>query len=173
MKNCGTCGAPVADAVEKCFKCGSPIQPAKDGPKLMQKFTKGKTVKRVRGKPLRKRPLKAARKRKATAEERQLKKLAGGDEGAVAARILRELIDEGAIGKAKAASAEKLVGKLGAALPPSRPKPAPKPEPAAEPAPEAADPKLARLKELGALRDSGILTKAEFATLKQQIISGE
>ncbi len=169
MKNCGTCGAPVADAVEKCFKCGSPIQPAKDGPKLMQKFTKGKTVKRVRGKPLRKRPLKAARKRKATAEERQLKKLAGGDEGAVAARILRELIDEGAIGKTKAASAEKLVGKLGAALPPSQPKP----EPAAEPAPEAADPKLARLKELGALRDSGILTKAEFATLKQQIISGE
>ena len=169
MKNCGTCGAPVADAVEKCFKCGSPIQPAKDGPKLMQKFTKGKTVKRVRGKPIRKRPLKAARKRKATAEERQLKKLAGGDEGAVAARILRELIDEGAIGKTKAASAEKLVGKLGAALPPSQPKP----EPAAEPAPEAADPKLARLKELGALRDSGILTKAEFATLKQQIISGE
>ncbi|HIG63049.1 MAG: hypothetical protein CXT74_01355 [Methanobacteriota archaeon] len=169
MKNCGTCGAPVADAVEKCFKCGSPIQSAKDGPKLMQKFTKGKTVKRVRGKPLRKRPLKATRKRKATAEERQLKKLAGGDEGAVAARILRELIDEGAIGKAKAASAEKLVGKLGAALPPSQPKP----EPAAEPAPEAADPKLARLKELGALRDSGILTKAEFATLKQQIISGE
>ena len=169
MNNCGTCGAPVADAVEKCFKCGSPIQPAKDGPKLMQKFTKGKTVKRVRGKPLRKRPLKAARKRKATAEERQLKKLAGGDEGAVAARILRELIDEGAIGKTKAASAEKLVGKLGAALPPSQPKP----EPAAEPAPEAADPKLARLKELGALRDSGILTKAEFATLKQQIISRE
>ena len=169
MKNCGTCGAPVADAVEKCFKCGSPIQPAKDGPKLMQKFTKGKTVKRVRGKPLRKRPLKAARKRKATAEERQLKKLAGGGEGAVAARILRELIDEGAIGKTKAASAEKLVGKLGAALPPSQPKP----EPAAEPAPEATDPKLARLKELGALRDSGILTKAEFATLKQQIISGE
>ncbi|HJP43479.1 MAG: SHOCT domain-containing protein [Candidatus Poseidoniia archaeon] len=169
MKNCGTCGAPVADAVEKCFKCGSPIQPAKDGPKLMQKFTKGKTVKRVRGKPLRKRPLKAAHKRKATAEERQLKKLASGDEGAVAARILRELIDEGAIGKTKAASAEKLVGKLGAALPPSQPKP----EPAAEPAPEAADPKLARLKELGALRDSGILTKAEFATLKQQIISRE
>ena len=169
MNNCGTCGAPVADAVEKCFKCGSPIQPAKDGPKLMQKFTKGKTVKRVRGKPLRKRPLKAARKRKVTAEERQLKKLAGGDEGAVAARILRELIDEGAIGKTKAASAEKLVGKLGAALPPSQPKP----EPAAEPAPEAADPKLARLKELGALRDSGILTKAEFATLKQQIISRE
>ena len=169
MNNCGTCGAPVADAVEKCFKCGSLIQPAKDGPKLMQKFTKGKTVKRVRGKPLRKRPLKAARKRKATAEERQLKKLAGGDEGAVAARILRELIDEGAIGKTKAASAEKLVGKLGAALPPSQPKP----EPAAEPAPEAADPKLARLKELGALRDSGILTKAEFATLKQQIISRE
>ena len=167
MNNCGTCGAPVADAVEKCFKCGSPIQPAKDGPKLMQKFTKGKTVKRVRGKPLRKRPLKAARKRKVTAEERQLKKLAGGDEGAVAARILRELIDEGAIGKTKAASAEKLVGKLGAALPP------PQPEPAAEPAPEATDPKLARLKELGALRDSGILTKAEFATLKQQIISGE
>jgi len=165
MKNCGTCGAPVADAVEKCFKCGSPIQPAKDGPKLMRKFTKGKTVKRVSGKPL--------RKRKATAEERQLKKLAGGDEGAVAARILRELIDEGAIGKAKAASAEKLVGRLGAALPPARPKPAPEPEPAAEPAPEAADPKLARLKELGALRDSGILTKAEFATLKQQIISGE
>mgnify|MGYP001808249452 FL=1 len=173
MKNCGTCGAPVADAVEKCFKCGSPIQPAKDGPKLMQKFTKGKTVKRVRGKPLRKRPLKAARKRKATAEERQLKKLAGGDEGAVAARILRELIDEGAIGKTKAASAEKLVGKLGAALPPSRPKPAPEPEPAAEPAPEAADPKLVRLKELGALRDSGVLTEAEFATLKQQMISGE
>ncbi len=171
MKNCGTCGAPVADAVEKCFKCGSPIQPAKDGPKLMRKFTKGKTVKRVSGKPLRKRPLKAARKRKATAEERQLKKLAGGDEGAVAARILRELIDEGAIGKTKAASAEKLVGKLGAALPPSRPKPAP--EPAAEPAPEAADPKLVRLKELGALRDSGVLTEAEFATLKQQIISGE
>ena len=169
MNNCGTCGAPVADAVEKCFKCGSPIQPAKNGPKLMQKFTKGKTVKRVSGKPLRKRPLKATRKRKATAEERQLKKLAGGDEGAVAARILRELIDEGAIGKTKAASAEKLVGKLGAALPPSQPKP----EPAAEPAPEAADPKLARLKELGALRDSGILTKAEFATLKQQIISGE
>ena len=169
MNNCGTCGAPVADAVEKCFKCGSPIQPAKDGPKLMQKFTKGKTVKRVRGKPLRKQPLKAARKRKVTAEERQLKKLAGGDEGAVAARILRELIDEGAIGKTKAASAEKLVGKLGAALPPSQPKP----EPAAEPAPEAADPKLARLKELGALRDSGILTKAEFATLKQQIISRE
>ncbi len=167
MNNCGTCGAPVADAVEMCFKCGSPIQPAKDGPKLMQKFTKGKTVKRVRGKPLRKRPLKAARKRKVTAEERQLKKLAGGDEGAVAARILRELIDEGAIGKTKAASAEKLVGKLGAALPPSQP------EPAAEPAPEAADPKLARLKELGALRDSGILTKAEFATLKQQIISRE
>ena len=167
MKNCGTCGAPVADTVKKCFKCGSPIQPAKDGPKLMRKFTKGKTVKRVSGKPLRKRP------RKATAEERQLKKLAGGDEGAVAARILRELIDEGAIGKAKAASAEKLVGRLGAALPPSRPKPAPEPEPAAEPAPEAADPKLARLKELGALRDSGILTKAEFATLKQQIISGE
>ncbi len=173
MKNCGTCGAPVADAVEKCFKCGSPIQPAKDGPKLMRKFTKGKTVKRVSGKPLRKRPLKAARKRKATAEERQLKKLAGGDEGAVAARILRELIDEGAIGKTKAASAEKLVGKLGAALPPSRPKPAPEPEPAAEPAPETADPKLVRLKELGALRDSGILTKAEFATLKQQMISGE
>lgn len=171
MKNCGTCGAPVADAVEKCFKCGSPIQPAKDGPKLMRKFTKGKTVKRVSGKPLRKRPLKAARKRKATAEERQLKKLAGGDEGAVAARILRELIDEGAIGKTKAASAEKLVGKLGAALPPSRPKPAP--EPAAEPAPEAADPKLVRLKELGALRDSGVLTEAEFATLKQQMISGE
>jgi hypothetical protein len=165
MKNCGTCGAPVADAVEKCFKCGSPIQPAKDGPKLMRKFTKGKTVKRVSGKPLRKRPLKAARKRRATAEERQLKKLAGGEEGAVAARILRELIDEGAIGKAKAASAEKLVGRLGAALPPARPKPAPEPE--------AADPKLARLKELGALRDSGILTKAEFATLKQQIISGE
>ena len=173
MKNCGTCGAPVADAVEKCFKCGSPIQPTKDGPKLMRKFTKGKTVKRVSGKPLRKRPLKAARKRKATAEERQLKKLAGGDEGAVAARILRELIDEGAIGKAKAASAEKLVGKLGAALPPSRPKPAPEPEPAAEPAPETADPKLVRLKELGALRDSGVLTEAEFATLKQQMISGE
>jgi hypothetical protein len=173
MKNCGTCGAPVADAVEKCFKCGSPIQPAKDGPTLMRKFTKGKSVRRVSGKPLRKRPRKAARKRKMTAEERQLKKLAGGDEGAVAARILRELIDEGAIGKAKAASAEKLVGKLGAALPPSRPKPAPEPEPAAEPTPEAADPKLARLKELGALRDSGILTEAEFATLKQQIISGE
>ena len=173
MKNCGTCGAPVADAVEKCFKCGSPIQPAKDGPTLMRKFTKGKSVRRVSGKPLRKRPRKAARKRKATAEERQLKKLAGGDEGAVAARILRELIDEGAIGKAKAAAAEKLVGRLGAALPPSRPKPAPEPEPAAEPAPEAADPKLARLKELGALRDSGVLTEAEFATLKQQIISGE
>ena len=173
MKNCGTCGAPVADTVEKCFKCGSPIRPAKDGPKLMRKFTKGKTMKRVSGKPLRKRPLKAVRKRKTTAEERQLKKLAGGDEGAVAARILRELIDEGAIGKAKAASAEKLVGRLGAALPPSRPKPAPEPEPAAEPAPEAADPKLARLKELGALRDSGVLTEAEFATLKQQIISGE
>ncbi|MAH17920.1 MAG: hypothetical protein CL960_05470 [Euryarchaeota archaeon] len=143
----------------------------------MRKFTKGKTVKRVSGKPLRKRPRKAVRKRKATAEEQQLKKLAGGDEGAVAARILRELIDEGAIGKAKAASAEKLVGKLGGSLPPSRPKPAPEPEPAAkpepEPASEAADPKLARLKELGALRDSGVLTEAEFATLKQQIISGE
>ena len=40
----------------------------------------------------------------------------GQDEGAVAARILRELIDEGAIGKAKAASAEKLVGKTVAAI---------------------------------------------------------
>jgi len=57
--------------------------------------------------------------------------------------------------------------------PREEPEPAPEPEPAAEPAPEAADPKLARLKELGALRDSGVLTEAEFATLKQQIISGE
>ncbi|OIR12287.1 MAG: hypothetical protein BEU05_03215 [Marine Group III euryarchaeote CG-Bathy2] len=173
MKNCGACGAPVADSVEKCFKCGSPIRPAEDGPKLMRKFTKGKTVRRVSGKPVRKRPRKAKRKRKVTAEERQLKKLAGGSEGEVAARILRELIDEGAIGKAKAASAEKLVGKLGATLPPSRPKPAPEAEPAVEPTPEAADPKLARLEELGALRDSGVLTDEEFATLKQQMFPGE
>ena len=39
--------------------------------------------------------------------------------------------------------------------------------------PAAADPELAGLRELGALGESGVLTEAEFATLKQQIISGE
>ena len=192
MKNCGTCGAPVTDAVAKCFKCGSPITAAGDeGPKLMRKFGRGRTVHRVAGGLDKRRPVRrkkpahatAVRKRRAaeggdaSAEEQQLAQVAGGSEGDMAARILRDLIDKGAIGDEKRKSAEKLVGELGGSLPPPRRKAVPKKrprqatrKPPAEPTPEAADPQLARLKELEALRDSGVLTEAEFTTLKQQII---
>ncbi len=144
MKNCGTCGAPVADTVEKCFKCGSPIANASDnGPELMQKFGRGRTVHRVasgldkRSKARRKKPARtpAGRKRRAakgsdaSAEAQQLAQVVGGSEGDMAARILRELIDEGAIGNERRKSAEKLVGELGGSLPPTRKKVAPKKRP--------------------------------------------
>ena len=228
MKSCGTCGAPVADSVEKCFKCGSPIADVGDeGPKLMQKFGKGKTVHRVaggldkRGKAQRKKPARkpagrrqqAAKGADASAEAQQLAQVVGGSEGDMAARILRELIDEGAIGDEKRKSAEKLVGELGGSLPPPRKKAVPKKRPrkvtrkrgkmaasgeavvtsakpgaatalgddaasagptasaapggATAPGPEA---KLARLKELGELREAGVITAAEFQSLKKQII---
>ena len=228
MKNCGTCGAPVADSVEKCFKCGSPIANASDdGPELMQKFGRGRTVHRVasgldkRGKAQRKKPARtpAGRRRQtakdtdASAEAQQLAQVVDGSEGDMAARILRDLIDEGAIGVEKRKVAEKLVGELGGSLPPPRKKAAPKkrprkvtrkrgkvaasgeavvtsakPEAASAPgddaastgptasaAPEGAaaagpEAKLARLKELGELREAGVITAAEFQSLKKQII---
>jgi len=228
MKNCGTCGTPVADTVEKCFKCGSPItNVGGDGAELMQKFGRGGTVHRVasgldkRNKVQRKKSAHtpAGKKRKTakgantSAEAQQLAQVAGGSEGDMAARILRELIDEGAIGSEKRRSAEQLVGELGGSLPPPRKKAvvnkrprrvtrkrgkvtaggdavgtSVKPETAAVPGDEAdstdaissasqegaASPgpeaKLARLKELGELHESGIITAAEFQSLKKQII---
>ena len=228
MKNCGTCGTPVADMVEKCFKCGSPItNVGGDGAELMQKFGRGGTVHRVasgldkRNKVQRKKSAhtpagkkrKTAKSANASAEAQQLAQVAGGSEGAMAARILRELIDEGVIGSEKRKSAEQLVGELGGSLPPSRKKTAVKkrprkvtrkrskmtasgeavgtsvkpetvtvpgdeadsidaiistaPEGAVSPEPEA---KLTRLKELGELHESGIITAAEFQSLKKQII---
>ncbi len=228
MKNCGTCGTPVADTVEKCFKCGSPItNVGGDGAELMQKFGRGGTVHRVasgldkRNKVQRKKSAHtpAGKKRKTakgantSAEAQQLAQVAGGSEGDMAARILRELIDEGAIGSEKRRSAEQLVGELGGSLPPPRKKTAINKRPrrvkrkrgklttseetvgksvktetaalagddtestdamtsaavegAVSSEPEA---KLARLKELGELHESGIITAAEFQSLKKQII---
>ena len=227
MKNCGACGTPVADTVEKCFKCGSPITDVGgDGAELMQKFGQGGTVHRVasgldkRNKVQRKKSVrtpvgkrrKTAKGANASAEAQQLAQVAGGSEGDMAARILRELIDEGAIGSEKRRSAEQLVGELGGSLPPPRKKAVIKkrprrvarkrgkattsgeavgssvepetatlpgddadttdaitsaPEEAVSPGPEA---KLARLKELGELHESGIITAAEFQSLKKQII---
>ena len=51
------------------------------------------------------------------------------------------------------------------------------PSPAAAPAAPAADPnaaamRITKLKELGALRDAGILTEAEFETEKARILAG-
>jgi Short C-terminal domain len=47
--------------------------------------------------------------------------------------------------------------------------PAAEPEPAYEPAPAGPDP-LEQLKELGQLRDSGVLTEAEFQVQKEKIL---
>ena len=193
----------------------------------MQKFGRGGTVHRVasgldkRNKVQRKKSAHtpAGKKRKtakganASAEAQQLAQVAGGSEGDMAARILRELIDEGAIGSEKRRSAEQLVGELGGSLPPPRKKTAINKRPrrvkrkrgklttseetvgksvktettalarddtestdamtsaavegAVSSEPEA---KLARLKELGELHESGIITAAEFQSLKKQII---
>ena len=61
--------------------------------------------------------------------------------------------------------------------PPAQPPPAPPPAPAAAPppAPAAASSstdRIAQLKELGELRDSGVLTEDEFQQEKQRILSG-
>lgn len=57
--------------------------------------------------------------------------------------------------------------------PPVYQQPAPPPPQAAAPAPSGAttDDKLAQLKQLGELRESGILTDAEFEASKQKILS--
>jgi Short C-terminal domain len=57
--------------------------------------------------------------------------------------------------------------------PPVYQQPAPPPPQAAAPAPSGAttDDKLAQLKQLGELRESGILTDAEFEVAKQKILS--
>ena len=49
----------------------------------------------------------------------------------------------------------------------------PPPQQAAPPAPQASsvDEKLAQLKELGALKDGGVLTEAEFEQQKQKILA--
>lgn len=44
------------------------------------------------------------------------------------------------------------------------------PAPVAAPAPAAADDRIAQLKELGALRDQGILTEDEFAAEKAKLL---
>jgi hypothetical protein len=50
--------------------------------------------------------------------------------------------------------------------------PAPSPPPAAAPAPSGmTDDKLEQLKQLGALRESGVLTDAEFDAQKQKILN--
>jgi Short C-terminal domain len=51
--------------------------------------------------------------------------------------------------------------------------PAPPPPPAAAPAPSGGltDDKIEQLKQLGALRESGVLTEAEFDAAKQKILS--
>jgi hypothetical protein len=59
-----------------------------------------------------------------------------------------------------------------------QPEPQPEPEPQyAEPAPAAPaesdmDAKLAQLKQLGELKDAGVLTEAEFAEQKSRILAG-
>ena len=183
----------------------------------MQKFGQGGTVHRVasgldkRNKVQRKKSVRApagkkqksAKRPNASAEAQQLAQVAGGSEGDMAARILRELIDEGVIGSEKRKSAEQLVGELGGSLPPSRKKTVINKRPrrvkrklgkpvktetatltgdeadgtdtmtsatvegAVSSGPEA---KLTRLKELGELHESGIITAAEFQSLKKQII---
>ena len=50
------------------------------------------------------------------------------------------------------------------------PQPAPTPSPAAEPTGDAADRRIAQLKELGNLRDQGVLTDAEFAEQKARVL---
>jgi hypothetical protein len=57
--------------------------------------------------------------------------------------------------------------------PPVYQQPVPPPPQAAAPAPSGAmtDDKLAQLKQLGELRESGILTDAEFEVAKQKILS--
>lgn len=54
-----------------------------------------------------------------------------------------------------------------AAAPPPPAAPAPAPAPAAP----STDDKIAKLKEMGALRDAGILTDEEFATEKAKILN--
>ncbi len=54
-----------------------------------------------------------------------------------------------------------------AAAPPPQAAPAPAPAPAAP----STDDKIAKLKELGALRDAGILTDEEFAAEKAKILN--
>ncbi len=46
------------------------------------------------------------------------------------------------------------------------------PAPAPAPAPPSTDDKIAKLKELGQLRDAGVLTDEEFASEKAKILNG-
>lgn len=56
----------------------------------------------------------------------------------------------------------------------AQPAPAAAPAPAAPPAPAASDidVKLERLKQLGDLRDAGVLTEAEFEAKKAAVLAG-
>lgn len=54
MKTCPICGAPVADSIDTCFKCGSPMEEGDEAPSLMERFIDEPTVHAV--KPGRKKP---------------------------------------------------------------------------------------------------------------------
>jgi hypothetical protein len=56
--------------------------------------------------------------------------------------------------------------------PPSPPVAAAPVAPTPSPEPVSMDRKIAQLRELGALRDAGVLTEAEFAVVKEQILTG-
>lgn len=58
------------------------------------------------------------------------------------------------------------------AAPPSPPVAAAPSAPPPSPTPMSMDQKIALLKELGGLRDAGILTEAEFAVEKQKVLAG-
>jgi len=51
------------------------------------------------------------------------------------------------------------------------PEPAPAPAAPAAPAPPSMDDKIGQLKDLAALKDSGVLSEAEFEAQKQKILS--
>ena len=58
------------------------------------------------------------------------------------------------------------------AAPPSPPAATEPSAPTPSPAPVSMDQKIAQLKELGGLRDAGILTEAEFAAQKEKVLAG-
>ena len=58
-----------------------------------------------------------------------------------------------------------------APAPEPAPEPAPAPAAPAPPAPPSMDDKIGQLKDLAALKDSGVLSEAEFEAQKQKILS--